>query len=304
MKWKELKRSYSELLIKVRQNKDFSKEWTKFEKIANQIAKNPPLAVSSIHYSLSILEKKIDKKNIYIFDHGIGSGMKSIYLAAIGYYNVHGVDRSGDVSALNKILKKMCGIKKNNFYITNGKEIPFPDNYFNFIMSIQVAEHVTNDLINIYYSEEGRVLKKDGYVYHELPHKLIPFESHSRLWLIHLFPSFIKPILYGIFVSIQQKKNLFLKGSFYANYFSKEYVILRTPNFHKKMLLRHIGLYQDLTVKRLIKNNDFSSYDKDSPIILRKIIQKLFTIPFLGVLFAHILKNFFILQTLSKKIIK
>ena len=37
--------------------------------------------------------------------------MKSIYLAALGYYNVHGVDRSGDVSALNKILK-MFGIKK------------------------------------------------------------------------------------------------------------------------------------------------------------------------------------------------
>ena len=171
-------------------------------------------------------------------------------------------------------------------------------------MSIQVAEHVTNDLIDTYYSEEGRVLKEGGYVYHELPHKLIPFESHSRLWLIHLFPSFIKPILYGIFVSIQQKKNLFLKGNFYANYFSKEYVILRTPNFHKKMLLRHIGIYQDLTVNRLIKNNDFSSYDKDSPVKLRKIIQKLFSIPYLGVLFAHILKNFFILQTLSKKMTK
>ena len=111
-------------------------------------------------------------------------------------------------------------------------------------MSIQVAEHVTNDLIDTYYSEEGRILKEGGYVYHELPHKLIPFESHSRLWLIHLFPSFIKPILYGIFVSIQQKKNLFLKGNFYANYFSKEYVILRTPNFHKKNVIetyRHLS---------------------------------------------------------------
>ena len=54
----------------------------------------------------------------------------------------------------------------------------FPNNYFNFIMSIQVAEHVTNDLINIYYSEEGRVLKEGGDVYHELPHKLIPL-SHT-----------------------------------------------------------------------------------------------------------------------------
>ena len=59
--------------------------------------------------------------------------MKSIYLAALGYYNVHGVDRSGDVSGLNKILKKIFGIKKNNFHITNGKEIPFPNYYFHFM---------------------------------------------------------------------------------------------------------------------------------------------------------------------------
>ena len=171
-------------------------------------------------------------------------------------------------------------------------------------MSIQVAEHVTNDLINIYYSEEGRVLKEEGYVYHELPHKLIPFESHSRMWLIHLFPFFCKPFLYGIFISLQKKKNLFLKGRFYANHFSKEYVILRTPGFHKKMVLKHIGLYKDLTVQRLLKYDDFSTYDKDSPLRLRKVLQKLFNTPFFGILFANILKNFFILQTLSKKITK
>ena len=99
------------------------------------------------------------KKDIFIFDHSIGSGMKSMYLAALGYYNVHGVDRSGDVNPLNKILKK-CLALKQKFYTTNGKNT-FPSNYFNFIMSIQVAEHVTEELINIYYSEEGRVLKRE-----------------------------------------------------------------------------------------------------------------------------------------------
>lgn len=304
MKWKELKKAYSALINKAKETENFSKEWKRFKTIADQIAQNPPLALSSIHYSLSVIEKKIKKKDIFIFDHGIGSGMKSIYLAALGYYNIHGVNRNGDVSPLNKILKKIFGIKTKNFFITNGREIPFPSSYFNFIMSIQVAEHVTEDLINVYYAEEGRVLKKGGYVYHELPHKLMPYESHSRLWFIHLFPFFCKPLLYGFFVSLQQKKNLIHKGNYYANRFSKEYVILRTPNFHKKMLLNHIGQYQDLTVTRLLKYNDFSVYDKDSPLMLRKIIQKLFSIPYLGILFAHILKNFFILQTLSKRIVK
>ena len=304
MTWKELKRAYSELLAKAKETENFFNEWERFKLIANQIAKNPPLAVSSIHLSLSIIEKKINKKNIFILDHGIGSGIKSMYLAALGYYNVHGVDHSGDFNPLNKILKKIFGIKTINFYKTNGKEIPFPDSYFDFIMSIQVAEHVTEDKINIYYSEEGRVLKKGGYIYHELPHKLMPYESHSRLWFIHMFPFFCKPLLYGFFISLQQKRNLILKGSFYANHFSKENVILRTPKFHKKMLLKHIGQYQDLTVKRLLEHTDFSAYDKDSPLMLRKIIQKLFSIPYIGILFIHIFKNFFILQTLSKRIVK
>ena len=68
------------------------------------------------------------------------------------------------------------------------------------------------------------------------------------------------------------------------------------------MLLKYIGNYQDLTVKRLQKNIDFSSYDHDSPIRIRKIIQKLFHLPILGKIFILVFKNFFILQTLSKKL--
>ena len=191
MKWKELKRAYSELLIKVRENKNFLKNGISLKKLLMKFQKASSRRFIYSLFTKYFRKKKIDKKNIYIFDHGIGSGMKSIYLAAIGYYNVHGVDRSGDVSALNKILKKMFGIKKKTFIKLMVKNIPFPDNYFNFIMSIQVAEHVTNDLMILIILRKVEFLKEGGYVYHELPHKLIPFESHSRLWLIHLFPSFL-----------------------------------------------------------------------------------------------------------------
>ena len=143
--------------------------------------------------------------------------------------------------------------------------------------------------------------KKNGLAYHEVPHKFMPYESHSRLWLIHLFPYVFKPILYGIFLSLQARKNLILKGSFYANHFSKEFLILRSPNFHKNMLVKNIGSYQDLTEKRLLKENNFSSYDNDSPIRLRKLIQYIFMLPIIGKLFVMIFKYFFILQTLSRK---
>ena len=38
MKWKELKKSYSTLLNKVQENKDFSKEWNNF-KVNNYLLK-------------------------------------------------------------------------------------------------------------------------------------------------------------------------------------------------------------------------------------------------------------------------
>lgn len=163
-------------------------------------------------------------------------------------------------------------------------------------------EHLTDEEVFLYYSEEGRILKENGLAYHEVPHKYIPYESHSRLWLIHLFPYFCKPFLYGLFLSIQKKKNLFLKGRYYAEYFSKNFLILRSPHFHKKMLTKNIGSFRDLTYNRLLREEDFSSYDNDSPILLRKFIQKLFKIPLLGKFLAIICKNFFILQTLSKKV--
>ena len=68
------------------------------------------------------------------------------------------------------------------------------------------------------------------------------------------------------------------------------------------MLIKNIGSLIDLTYDRLLREEDFSSYDNDSPIILRKFIQKLFIIPLLGKFLALICKNFFILQTLSKKV--
>ena len=70
------------------------------------------------------------------------------------------------------------------------------------------------------------------------------------------------------------------------------------------MLLRHIGIYQDLTVNRLIKNNDFSSYDKDSPCKIKKDYTKIVFYPLPRSSICSYIKKFFILQTLSKKMIK
>lgn len=301
MSFKKLKQNYAVLTEKVKKNQDYTKEWKNFCVLAKNLEKKPPTALEAIHDILDRITKKIKKKNITIFDHGCGSGMTAIYLAALGFTKVHGVNVNFDVDFLNKILKDKFNINQNKFFMTNGKKVPFKNEYFDFIISAQVVEHLREDEVIMYYEEEGRVLKKNGFAYHEVPHKYIPFESHSRFWFIHLFPYFMKPVLYGLFMSIRKKKNMFFRGSYYADYFSKTFLILRSPSFHKKMIKKNIGNFEDLTVKRLSTKTDFSSYDNDSPVNLRKFLQKIFLLPIIGRIIIFVLKSLFILQTISIK---
>ena len=301
MSFRNLKNTFTLITEKVKNNECYTKEWKNFCVIAKNLEKNPPVQLQAIHNILNRLKKKMNKKKISILDHGCGSGMTVIYLAVLGYTKIHGINVNFDVDFLNNILRDRIKIKKKRIFTTDGKKVPFNNEYFDFIISAQVLEHLREDEIFLYYEEEGRILKKNGFAYHELPHKFIPYESHSRLWIIHLFPYFMKPFLYGLFMSIRDKKNLFLKGSYYADFFSKEFLILRSPQFHKKMIRKNIGEFEDLTVQRLSKKTDFSSYDTDSPLFLRKLIQKFFLIPLAGKVLIFFLKNFFILQTISTK---
>ena len=231
-------------------------------------------------------------------------GFNYIYLAVIGYSNIYGINVNSTVNYINSILRKKFKLYNKRFFTTDGKKVPFEDEKFDFIISAQVAEHLGDDEVYIYYSEQGRILKKNGLAYHELPHRLMLYDSHSRFWFIHFFPYFCKPILYGIFMSIRKKKKLTFKGGQFASYFSKEFLILRTPNFHKKMLSKYIGPHEDLTVKRLSQKDDFSSYDLDGQLKLRVIMQNIFLLPVFGKIFIYILKIFLFYKLYQKKIFR
>ena len=58
----------------------------------------------------------------------------------------------------------------------------------NLIFSQQLLEHVYDDVLDAFYSEEDRVMKLGAKVVHQAPHLLMPFESHSNTWFIHWLP--------------------------------------------------------------------------------------------------------------------
>ena len=91
-----------------------------------------------------------------ILDIGSGTGHLASMMKELGY-EVLGLEPS----------KEMINHAKNNFPDIEFREgvsvlLPFPDNYFDFIISIEVMRYLSSeDVINT-YKEILRVLKKDG----------------------------------------------------------------------------------------------------------------------------------------------
>jgi len=67
-----------------------------------------------------------------------------------------------------------------------GASLPFPDNTFDIVDSVQVLEHVHQP--QLYLDEIVRVLKPGGMCYLEFPNRLYPVEQHTRIPLITFLP--------------------------------------------------------------------------------------------------------------------
>ena len=278
MSWPEIKAAYR----KLHEVGDgpIDEAWREFCSTVQQTADAPP-------HHLAILLNRIEQyrgarqyRDIAILDHGCGGGQTLLYLAARGYTDIYGVDVGGNFSMQNRIATENLHHKVPRFTINDGKTISLPDACIDIVFSQQVLEHVSDAVIDSYFAEERRVLKPAGWAIHQIPHRLTPYDSHTRTWLIHYLP---RPLHRAMGRMI---------GAAVPNHLH-----LRWPWFHRRALKRHIGSCQDLTLERLKAVSDPSYYD--GPIRLRRLISKLIALPLIGGIADAVLRNFVMLETLS-----
>jgi SAM-dependent methyltransferase len=222
-----------------------------------------------------------DNNAAKILDYGCGSGILNLLLLLKGYNNVHGVDVIEKFD--NRILQYMdfnnASFKLINAHDTNpiannsnneDEKLPFDDGTFDVISSSLVLEHVANP--DFYYSEAARLLKPGGVCFFNFPHRLKPYDSHSRCWFIHYFPKSIRKILWDIFSR---------QGGTYLN----NYLYLRTISTHKRIALKYFRVAEDRTGDR-IKTINFINYKGKSK--LRVIASKLMGLRYIGNIFIKI----------------
>jgi ubiquinone/menaquinone biosynthesis C-methylase UbiE len=161
------------------------------------------------------------------------------------------------------------------FYTYDTKTLPFKSKQFDLIISQQVIEHVGN--IEQYIDECYRVLSKDGSVLLEFPHRMVPFDTHTRMWFVHYFPEFVKKYFY----------NKYREGRY--TYFSKS-LFLRMPSLYSLLFNKIFNKVEDLTIDRVGNFRYKDHYEGNKKI--REAVDKIIHIPLVGYPLLRVLTLF------------
>jgi hypothetical protein len=153
------------------------------------------------------------------------------------------------------------------------------------VFSEEVLEHVAPNVFTAYYDEGYRTLRPGGITYYQVPHRLVPLESHLKAWLIHWFPRNVATMIYR-------------KLGFDHAFFEK-HLFLRWPSDHYRELDRRYAKWSDITLGRLTEHVDFEYYD--GPRKLRLLLASAMTWPLVGKLIAVGISKFMMIQTVAFK---
>src|SRR3989338_7163398 len=126
-----------------------------------------------------------------ILDIGFGSGLYSVAFARSGA-ETHGLE-------VNDVLFKIAGENARDagvnidFRVYDGNTFPFSDDFFDYIFSVSVIEHV--DDARMMVREACRVLKPGGKFYLAFPNRWRPVEAHTGIFFLSYLPRGVAEML-------------------------------------------------------------------------------------------------------------
>lgn len=285
MSWSEIKSAYRHLAERVSSGEDATAAWHRFKTVATRGADEVPYHMQAIFRLLEEIGARKPTADIAILDHGCGGGLTLHYLLANGYSGIHGVDIGSNLPAWQGFLRDTVGLDGERLLVYDGTVLPFEDESFDLIFSDQVIEHVRPDVLERFYSEERRVLRPGGIVFHRVPHRLAPYDSHTRTWFLHYLPRALWLRLLRLIgrSSVTAETALFL----------------RWPWVHRRLVRRHLGGYEDRTLQRFARLSDLTHYE--GPKGLRRAAAALLRVPLIGAMAGVIVRNVSMIDTVSRR---
>ena len=143
-----------------------------------------------------VLDQRAGAGNdIRVLDYGCGTGkivkeLRSHGIEAFGcdvfYEGGHSSTDSQAIITADVIKEKRIEYPDGVIREMKTSDIPFKDNFFDFVINNQVMEHVEN--LDVVLREISRVLKPGGIVLSLFPDKSVWREGHSGVIFLHWFP--------------------------------------------------------------------------------------------------------------------
>lgn len=151
------------------------------EKVLKSICKIfvPPATywLPRYYYALKYLNLKSLKPNNVVLDAACGQGLITIKIAKNNIRTI-GVDASeAAISGARKNAKKVKNNKKVDFRVAEITNLPFPNNFFDAVISLDTIEYIENDMRT--FEEFARVLKSKGTLVVSVPHQIAEFEDEN-----------------------------------------------------------------------------------------------------------------------------
>lgn len=155
---------------------------------AEEYPKYPNEAMLKVIFGSYLRNRPILSSNMKVLDVGCAMGSNLIPFADMGC-DVHGIDIHSDIANNAKKIMKHRGYEDIDFKEGSNRNIPFPDNSFDLITSINTLHYEKNeeDMI-LALNEFQRVLKPGGGLYistvgpkHEIYNLSKPLGNHENL---------------------------------------------------------------------------------------------------------------------------
>ncbi|PIP23314.1 MAG: hypothetical protein COX90_02035 [Candidatus Nealsonbacteria bacterium CG_4_10_14_0_2_um_filter_38_17] len=209
------------------------RQWNKIFKEYGKFFTKPQEDIPKI---VKLFREKGVKKAL---DLGCGSGRHIVYLAKHGF-EVYGIDIApkgiGITKSWLKKEKLKARLKIGNIY----KKLPYPNNFFDALISIQVLNHNRIGNIRKLIKEIERILKPEGLIFITVSRrgsiKDIPKE---KLWKIKFITS-------RIFIPLSHDEKGLIHYWFNKKFLRKEFKTFKIYDIWVDSNGRHYGLLGEL----------------------------------------------------------
>lgn len=176
-----------------------------------------------------------------LLDVGCGIGI-TLSFASQMFPDSVGCDIDTKAVTLTKKILEEVGVKIP-VVIYDGEKLPFKDNSFDIVMSIEVIEHAKDP--DLMLSEMKRVLKSDGILHITTANKWWPYEPHYKL----LFLSYLPKKLADLYVRLSGK--------------GKSYEDIKLPSYGKfRKIVGKYFIVEDITLP-IIEHYKKHAFDKE-----------------------------------------